>query len=89
MHPVSTLQPGDVVQMNERCKNPWFIGCFMTVTELKSFGAMGFVQIPGFLDEGAVCVIKGGRGQAFYRPCWDEMEFIGKAALMPKESEEK
>ena len=40
-------QSGDVVQLNEKTGNAMLKYCFMTVTEPKSFGAMGFVQCTG------------------------------------------
>lgn len=77
-------QVGDVVQLNERCRNPWFAGCFMMVTEPKTFGAQGFVQLPCEPPaNGPCCVLEGGRGQAFYRARFEEMDYIGMAALMP------
>lgn len=45
----------------------------MLVTEPKSWGAQGFVQVPG-------------KGQAYYRAKWEEMELIGKAVFVPGES---
>lgn len=38
----------------------------MMITEPKSWGAQGFVQIPG-------------SGQAYYRAKFEDMEFIGHA----------
>jgi hypothetical protein len=76
MKPDTHLEPGDVVQLDpERVGNPMFAGAFMTVTEPKTFGAMGYVQALG--ADG-----KPG-GQAYYRAKWDEMEGpIGKAVWM-------
>lgn len=77
-------ESGDVVQLNEHCRNPWFVGCFMLVTEPKSFGAQGFIQLPCEPPaDGPACVVKGGRGQAFYRATFEEMDYVGRAALMP------
>jgi hypothetical protein len=60
------LPVGIVVQLNpETVRNPMFAGCFMTVTEPKSWGAQGYVQSLG-ADE------KPG-GQAYYRATWEEM----------------
>lgn len=67
----SRLRPGDVVQLSPECRNPMFACCFLTVTELKSFGAMGYVQSLGENGQPG--------GQAYYRPRWDEMEFVGRA----------
>ena len=72
------LEPGDVVQITPTTPSA-FGGCFMLVTEAKSFGAQGFVAIPN------------QRGQppasAHYRASWDEMEFIGRAAWVPRDEE--
>lgn len=85
-----TLQSGDVVQLNEQCDNPLFAGCFMIVTEPKIFGAMGFTQLPGMPGKPcATCVIRGGRGQAFYRARWEEMDYIGKTDIIDIEAETK
>lgn len=62
---------GEVVQLAPEpgvCTNPVFAGCLLVVTELKSFGCMGYVQVLG--ENG-----KPG-GQAYYRPRWNEMELL-------------
>ncbi len=64
------LQFGDVVQLNERTRNPHFAGAFMAVTEPKPWGAQGFVH---GLE----------RGRAYYRATFEEMDFIGRTDLMP------
>lgn len=69
------LQKADVVQLNENCKNPMLRFCFMTVTEPKSFGAMGFIQCTGENQQ------VGGR--AYYRAGFDEMDLIGRTNLLP------
>lgn len=75
MRPTEKLKRGCVVQLNpETCKNPMLAGCFMTVTEPKSFGAQGYVQALG--DNGAI------GGQAYYRASFEEMEFIGFATFV-------
>ena len=61
------LKIGEIVQLNpETVGNKSFAACLMIVTELKSFGAMGYVQ--GLGDR------KGPGGAAYYRANWDEME---------------
>lgn len=62
----------DVVQLSPECGK--FAGCFMVVTEPKSFGAQGFVQVPG-------------QGQAYYRANFEQMDFIGCAAFVLKRDE--
>lgn len=69
------LKNGDVVQLNETTRNPMFRFCFMTVTEVKSWGAVGFVQSPGVNGQ------PGGR--APFRASFEEMEYIGRAVLLP------
>ena len=56
----------DVVQLDPvTTRNPMFAGCFMTVTEVKPWGAQGYVQSLGI--DG-----KPG-GQAYYRATHEEM----------------
>ncbi len=66
------LNRGDIVQLGPNCGNPMFAYCLMVVTEPKTFGAQGFVQVLG--QDG-----KGG-GEAYYRAKWDEMEETGGIA---------
>lgn len=74
------LEPGHVVQLSpETCRNPMLAACFMVVTEPKSFGAQGYVQVTG--SDG-----KPG-GQAYYRAGFDEMELVGKAEWVVGEDE--
>lgn len=67
------LLPGDVVQLNPEIAQPMFSGCFLTVTEQKVFGCQGYVQCLG--EDG-----KPG-GQAFLRPTWAQMEYVGRAVF--------
>lgn len=73
------LRPGDVVQLDPEHhvapRDGFFAGCFMTVTETKSWGAMGFVAMPGARGEMP--------GEAYYRARWAEMEFVGRAVWAP------
>ena len=62
------LNPGDVVQIGIDASNPQFIGCLMVVTEPKSWGAQGYVTIPG-------------QGDAYYCAPWEDMEFVGHAPV--------
>ena len=68
------LKPGDVVQIAPSM-DTFFSGCFMLVTEPKSFGAMGFIAIPGERGDPP--------GQAFARVAFADMEFIGRASFVP------
>ena len=67
------IRPGEIVQLNpETCRNPMFAACLMTVSEVKPWGAQGYVQALG--QEG-----KPG-GQAYYRAKWEEIEQTGGMA---------
>jgi len=69
---------GDVVQLNEKTGNPMFRFCFMTITEPKSWGAQGYVQVLGSNGEPG--------GQAYYREKFEAMEYVGKAVYMPTDA---
>lgn len=64
---------GDIVQLNpEKCRNPMFAGCFMVISEPKSWGTQGYVQALG----------ENGRpgGAAYYRAQFEEISLpLGKA----------
>lgn len=49
----------------------FFGGCFMVVTEVKAWGAQGYIAMPGNRGEPP--------GLAYYRAKWAEMELIGVA----------
>lgn len=61
------LKLGDVVQLNEN-NEPCWVGCFMMVTELKSWGVQGFVSIPKNKTDPAL--------RAYYRAEWQQMEML-------------
>lgn len=72
MNHLKSLEINDIVQLDpEKCRNPMFAACFMVITELKPWGAQGYVQALG----------KNGKrgGQAYYRANFDEMVKVGKA----------
>jgi hypothetical protein len=72
MTPDTKLAPGDVVQLSpDDCRNRMLAGCFMVVTEPKSFGAVGYVQGTGQNEQPG--------GQAYYRAQFTEMELVGYA----------
>lgn len=72
MNSFKPLEENDIVQLNpETVGNPMFAACFMVITEVKSWGAQGYVQ--GLGQDG-----KPG-GQAYYRAKFDEMVKVGKA----------
>lgn len=67
------LKNGDIVQLTPDVRNRAFAGCLMVVTEPKSWGAQGYVQLVGDTTDAP-------GGQAYYRATWDEMEATGGQA---------
>lgn len=65
------LKPGDVVQLGPNARNQMFAFCMLTVVEVKQWGVQGYVQSLG--NNGEI------GAQAYYRPLWEEMTFVGKA----------
>ena len=63
------LEVGNVVQINPE-HDERFAACFMVVTEPKSWGAQGYIQVPG------------KQGQAFYRCDFENMEYVGRAEFV-------
>lgn len=68
------LKVGDVVQISPELDG-FFRGCFMLVTEVKSWGAQGFISMPKTRQELP--------GRAYFRCKWEDMEFIGHAQWIP------
>ena len=64
---MTTIAVGDVVQIDPE-HDDRFGGCFLIVTEVRSWGAIGYVRVPG---EDA--------GDAFYRVPWEHCHQIGRA----------
>lgn len=64
------LKVGDVVQIDPS-HDPVFGGCFMIVTEPKSWGAQGYINVPG--ERG---------GYAYYRCKHANMQIIGRCEWM-------
>jgi len=73
--PTQKLRVGDVVQINPE-HDEVFGGCFMTVTEPKSFGAQGFVKNAG------------EKGFAYYRCKHENMEYVGIATWSDRSDED-
>lgn len=63
------LEEGDVVQIDPKYDDR-FGGCFMTVTDVRAWGAVGYFGIPG------------EKGVAYYRCKWEGMEKVGRAQWM-------
>lgn len=64
------IKVGDIVQLTPEVKNRAFTCCLMVVTELKSFGAQGYVQGVGESHDSP-------GGEYYYRATWEEMEPTG------------
>lgn len=70
------VAPASVVQINhENGRNGW-IGAFVTVTEVRKWGVIGFVHIMDTHDLS---------GRAYIRLKWEEIDYIGMAKLIPKD----
>ena len=60
------IEINDVIQLNpETCRNRMFAGCFFVGTEIKPWGAQGYVQALGKDEQPG--------GQAYYRATWEEL----------------
>jgi hypothetical protein len=76
MEQTSDVEVGDIMQLNPDpaiTGNPMFCACMFVLTELKPWGAQGYVQGLGENGEPA--------GQAHYRARWSEMEPTGGRAV--------
>lgn len=69
------VKVNSVVQVNENGPEGW-VGCLVQVSEVKSFGVQGWVQIP-----------KGG--SAYIRLPHEQYDYIGEAVLTPSGNEEQ
>lgn len=69
------LFEGTIIQLNPgTTRNRAFAGCLMIITEVRQWGAQGYVQALGDnRDESG--------GQAYYRAKWEEMEMTGGSAV--------
>lgn len=80
MKEAETIEPkysrGDVFQINEKHGRAGWIGAFVLATEIKSFGIQGFVAHIESHEQ---------QNQAYIRLNWDEIDFIGKAPLVPED----
>jgi hypothetical protein len=68
---MNQLMNGDIIQFNNRTKNPIFIGALALIDEVKPWGAIVFVNC---LDKGKV----------YYRASFAEIDFIGKSPSTSK-----
>jgi hypothetical protein len=79
--PGPVIRVGDVVQIDPAFEDKLFAGCFLTVTETKSWGVQGYVLIPQSKLQPP--------GVAYYRVNFSEIIKIGKAEWAIGESEEE
>lgn len=68
------LLPGDIVQITD--ERPGLLGAFLLITEVKSWGAQGFVHHVASFDESR---------QIYLRLEHDKFERVGRAVLVPAE----
>lgn len=69
-------KPGDVFQINEKHGHEGWMGCFVMADEIKDFGIRAFVAWP--LDHES-------KSHAYIRLRWDEIDFVGRAPLIPED----
>lgn len=74
------LKKGDIVQIGP-IEDSFFTGCFMMVTEPKSWGAQGFVSMPG--ERGTI------PKRAYTRVKFEDMEYVGTAAFVPTDLDDE
>jgi len=65
----TTIRVHDVVQIDPE-HDPVFGACFLLVTEVRPWGVIGYVQVPGLGDKG---------GDAYYRVPFEKVAWIGPA----------
>ena len=69
---MSDLRPGSIVQVDPNCSHgregQWFNACLVTVSEVRSWGVIGYVQAPG------------QPGLAWIRLAWGEFAQTGGEA---------
>ena len=71
------LKVGDLVQLDPALvENRAFANCIMVVTEIRPWGAQGYVQSLGTREEMG--------GQAYYRAQHKEMKYVGQAHWIVK-----
>lgn len=69
------MKPGDVIQIDPT-RDKLFGSCFMMVTEVKSWGVVGYVEIPS-------------KGRAYYRCATEDFFHIGAAHWVPEDEVEE
>jgi sporulation protein YlmC with PRC-barrel domain len=71
---MENVKVNSVVQINETGPEGW-VGCLVQVSEVKSWGIQGWVQLPM-------------QGSAYIRLNWENIDYIGQAILVHSENEE-
>lgn len=66
------IEKNSVVQINEKGAEGW-IGCLVQVSEVKTWGIQGYINIPM-------------QGDAYIRLEWDKIDYIGQATLIHQEN---
>jgi hypothetical protein len=75
---IDKIEEGDVVQLDPvKTSNPNFQGCMLTVSEVKPWGVMGYVQSLG--EDGKM------GGQAYYRAETGTYEYVGRSVWVMAE----
>jgi hypothetical protein len=74
------VRRGSVVQIHPTLCGPLFQGCFLLVTEVKTWGVQGFFAIPKNREEPP--------GEAYFRAKWEEIEYVGLAPWVPDREED-
>ncbi len=72
------LKVGSVVQIDPE-HSKVFGGCFMVVTEVKSWGAIGVINVPGTDIE-----VESPSVACYFRCEFKHMKYVGTAQWMPK-----
>lgn len=70
-------QRGDVFQINEKHGRLGWIGALVLATEVKPWGIQGFVSHVVSHEE---------QTRAYIRLEWNEIDFVGKAVLVPEDA---
>ncbi len=68
---------GDVFQVTQSHGRGGWVGALVLATEIKPWGIQGFVHQIATHEE---------HTRAFIRLRWDEIEYVGKAALVPADA---
>lgn len=71
-------KPGDVFQINETHGREGWIGVFILATEIRTWGIQGFTTCIKTHNE---------KNLAYIRLEWSEIDYIGRAALIPDDLE--